>query len=45
MDLIGKSFINKFNSVYTVKEKVIKQVTDEYKDLIPQRLYEAMYDN
>ena len=25
------------------KENYIKQVADEYKDLIPQRLYEAMY--
>lgn len=26
------------------KEKYIKQVADEYKDLIPQKLYEAMYN-
>ena len=25
------------------KEKYIKQVADEYKDLIPQKLYDALY--
>ena len=25
------------------KEKVIKEVADEYKDLIPKELYNAMY--
>ena len=35
-----------FHAFYTYKifkENYIKQVADEYKDLIPQRLYEAMY--
>jgi hypothetical protein len=26
------------------KEQIIKQVADEYKDLIPEKLYEAMYN-
>lgn len=33
-----------FNAYKTFKEKIIKQVADEYKHLIPQRLYEAMYN-
>ena len=33
-----------FNSYKTFKESYIKQVADEYKDLIPQKLYEAMYN-
>ena len=32
-----------FNIYKTFKEKYIKQVADEYKDLIPQKLYDAMY--
>ena len=35
-----------FHAFYTYKifkENYIKQVADEYKDLIPQRLYDAMY--
>lgn len=33
-----------FNSYKNFKESYIKQVADEYKDLIPQKLYEAMYN-
>ena len=33
-----------FNSYKIFKEKYIKQVADEYKDKIPQKLYEAMYN-
>ena len=32
-----------FNRYKTYKENLIKQVADEYKDKIPQRLYKAMY--
>jgi hypothetical protein len=32
-----------FNSYKTEKEKYIKQVADEYKDKIPETLYNAMY--
>ena len=32
-----------FNSYKIFKENYIKQVADEYKDLIPKELYEAMY--
>lgn len=32
-----------FYAYKEVKEKYIKQVADEYKDKIPQKLYEAMY--
>ena len=35
-----------FQAFYTYKqfkENYIKQVADEYRDLIPQKLYEAMY--
>ena len=33
-----------FNTYKTFKEKHIKQVADEYKDLLPQKLYDAMYN-
>jgi hypothetical protein len=33
-----------FNAYKTFKEKVIKQVADEYKHLIPNKLYQAMYN-
>ena len=33
-----------FNAYKEFKEKYIKQVADEYKDKIPQKLYEAMYN-
>lgn len=33
-----------FNCYKQFKENHIKQVADEYKDLIPQRLYDAMYN-
>lgn len=42
----SKRFINlidAFNYYKKNKERVIKQVADEYKDLIPTELYEAMY--
>ena len=39
---INKPF-QAFTCYKTFKEKYIKQVADEYKDLIPQKLYEAMY--
>lgn len=32
-----------FNSYKERKEEIIKKVADEYKDKIPQRLYDAMY--
>ena len=32
-----------FNAYKEAKEKEIKRVADEYKDKIPQKLYEAMY--
>lgn len=32
-----------FNSYKTFKEKLIKQIADEYKNKIPKKLYEAMY--
>ena len=32
-----------FQAYKTFKEQYIKQVADEYKDKIPQRLYDAMY--
>lgn len=35
--------IDAFNCYKTNKERVIKQVADEYKDKIPQKLYDAMY--
>lgn len=33
-----------FNAYKQFKEKYIKQVADEYKDKIPKKLYEAMYN-
>ena len=33
-----------FKSYKTFKEQYIKQVADEYKDKIPKKLYEAMYN-
>ena len=27
-----------------IKENYIKQIADEYKDLIPEKLYNAMYE-
>lgn len=33
-----------FNTYKTAKEKYIKQVADEYKEYIPRKLYEAMYN-
>ena len=42
----SKRFINlivAFNCYKINKERVIKQVADEYKDYIPTELYEAMY--
>ena len=33
-----------FTTYKNFKENYIKQVADEYKDLIPQKLYEAMYN-
>lgn len=35
--------IDAFNKYKEAKEKYIKQIADEYKDKIPQKLYEAMY--
>lgn len=35
--------IEAFKPYKEFKEKVIKQVANEYRDLIPQKLYEAMY--
>ena len=32
-----------FNCYKEFKEKYIKQIADEYKDLIPKELYEALY--
>ena len=32
-----------FNKYKTFKEKYIKQVADEYKDYIPDKLYKALY--
>lgn len=32
-----------FNAYKITKEKLIKQLADEYKDKIPQKLYDAMY--
>jgi len=32
-----------FNAYKIIKEKYIKEVADEYKDKIPQKLYDAMY--
>lgn len=44
---LGKFPLNKpFQAFYTYKqfkEQYIKQIADEYKDLIPTKLYEAMY--
>lgn len=44
---LGQFPLNKpFQAFYTYKifkENYIKQVADEYKDLIPQKLYDAMY--
>ena len=44
---LGRFPLNKPFQAFTVyknfKENYIKQVADEYKDLIPQRLYEALY--
>ena len=39
-DTINEAFL----AYKEFKEKHIKQVADEYKDLIPQKLYEAMYE-
>ena len=36
--------VEAFNKYKIEKEKYIKQVADEYKKLIPQKLYEAMYN-
>lgn len=36
--------IDAFNAYKQFKEKYIKQVADEYKDKIPNKLYEAMYN-
>ena len=33
-----------FNAYKTAKEKYIKEVADKYKEYIPQKLYEAMYN-
>ena len=38
-----KNIIVAFDSYKTFKEVYIKQVADEYKDLIPKKLYDAMY--
>lgn len=35
--------LDAFNCYKFFKEKIIKEVADEYKDLIPKELYEAMY--
>ena len=32
-----------FLSYKRFKEKYIKQIANEYKDIIPQKLYDAMY--
>ena len=44
---LGSFPINKpfqaFTCYKNFKENYIKQVADEYKDIIPQRLYDAMY--
>lgn len=50
IDRTGETKINNFGSEMiitaykTYKENQIKQVADEYKDLIPERLYNAMYE-
>ena len=36
--------IDAFNAYKQFKEKYIKQVADDYKDKIPKKLYEAMYN-
>lgn len=36
--------IEAFQAYKTFKERYIKQVADEYKDKIPEKLYNAMYD-
>ena len=36
--------IEAFNSYKQSKEQYIKQVAEEYKDKIPKKLYEAMYN-
>lgn len=44
---ISKEFDNindAFNFYKINKERIIKEVADEYKDLIPQKLYDAMYE-
>lgn len=43
--ILGKfdNLTEAFLSYKTFKESYIKQVADEYKDLIPNKLYEAMY--
>lgn len=38
-----KTVDDAFYSYKTMKEDIIKQVADEYKDKIPQKLYNAMY--
>ena len=38
-----KTPLEAFNVYKQFKEKYIKQVADEYKNKIPQKLYEAMY--
>ena len=38
-----KVWIKAFSCYKIFKENYIKQVADEYKDLIPIKLYEAMY--
>ena len=39
-----KTEIEAFNHYKKVKEQYIKQIADEYKDKIPQKLYDAMYN-
>lgn len=45
--ILGKFLPNQIEQAFQIyknfKEKHIKQVADEYKDLIPKELYEAMY--
>jgi hypothetical protein len=39
-----KSINEAFNAYKTAKEKYIKHIADEYKDKIPKKLYDAMYN-
>ena len=47
----GSDYLGRFDNIYEAfyaykvhKEKIIKQVADEYKEYIPQKLYHALYN-